>query len=68
MVSKQTPKNPQKYFLSVLEYFRILEIKKLGNKTLGRAQVGCAHQGHLPYSIFYSILVPQDKINLYILP
>ena len=29
MVSKQSPKNLQKYFLLILEYFRILEIKKL---------------------------------------
>ena len=40
-ISKQTLKNPQKYFLSVLEYFRILEIKKLPGSIIHQGRQAC---------------------------
>ena len=47
MVSKRTPKNPQKYFLSVLEYLRILEINKLPGSVPWWAQDTRARQACL---------------------
>ena len=46
-ISKQTPKNPRKYFLSVLEYFKILRIKKLPGSIPWWAQDTRARPGGL---------------------
>ena len=77
MVSKRTPKNPQKYFLTVLEFKKIRKIRNNqegtpgGHKTPGRAWQAprwvVPTRGTFQTSFFYSLRVSQDK-NLYIPP
>ena len=58
-VTKRTPKNQQKYFLTVLEYIKNLENKKQPGRQpwwaqARRAQVGCAH----PVAPLWWLLAP----------
>ena len=67
MVSKQTPKIRKNIFC---QFWNILKIRKIRNNQEGqarRAQVGCAHLGYLPDSVFSVCLFPKIK-NLYIPP